>query len=176
MNISFAHTFKEDRLCTTGGSDLEHHECWGHISTINRVLTSNDGDLSCHCNENTQKQTFQTSLKQILIKNHEVDANEGKRRGRLPMELIFVSCKTFEKTIKQLEVHLTFKTAALQDAIYTTLDNGITVTTDILLLNVPIPIANDETQIMFNDSIKNRCTLSFDSWFTDRKHIDTEFE
>ena len=37
-----------------------------------------------------------------------------------------------------------------------------------------IPYA--QTQIMLNDSIKNSSTLSFDSWSTDRRTVDTQLE
>ena len=43
-------------------------------------------------------------------------------------------------------------------------------------LRVPIFIPDAQTQIMFNDSNKNSFTLSFDSWSTDRKTVDTQLE
>ena len=68
------------------------------------------------------------TLKQILITDYDVNSNRRKIKGQLPLEHIFVLCKTFEKITKQLGFHLTFKTADLQDIIYTTLANNITVT------------------------------------------------
>ena len=40
MNNAFAYTFKEARLSTTGGSDLEDNKFVGQTSTIMRMLTS----------------------------------------------------------------------------------------------------------------------------------------
>ena len=37
-------------------------------------------------------------------------------------------------------------------------------------------IPNAETQIIFNDSIKNSFTLSFDSWTSGTKTVDTQLE
>jgi len=47
---------------------------------------------------------------------------------------------------------------------------------DNLFLFLPIFSPDVQTQIMFNDSIKNSFTLSFDSWSTDRKTINTQLE
>jgi len=44
-NNAFAYAFKEARLSTTSGSDLEHNKFVGQVSTILRTLTSKDGDL-----------------------------------------------------------------------------------------------------------------------------------
>ena len=45
-NNALAYCFKETRLSTTGGSDLEHNNYVGQVSRIMRLLTSKDGDLS----------------------------------------------------------------------------------------------------------------------------------
>ena len=37
-------------------------------------------------------------------------------------------------------------------------------------------IPDAETQILFNESIKTSCTLSFGSWSTDRKTVDAQLE
>ena len=44
-NNALAYCFKEARLSTTGGSDLEHNKYVGQVSTIMRLLTSKDSDL-----------------------------------------------------------------------------------------------------------------------------------
>ena len=41
---------------------------------------------------------------------------------------------------------------------------------------VPLFIPNPETQLLFNGSNKSSYTISFDSWSTDRKTIDTQLE
>ena len=84
--------------------------------------------------------------------------------------------KLLKKITKQLGFHITLKAADLQDIINTTLGDNIKVNFDELFLYIPIFISDAQTQIMFNDSIKNSFTLSFDSWSTDRKTVDTQLE
>ena len=43
---AFAYCLREGRLATTGGADLEHNKYVGQVSTIMRLLTSRDSDLS----------------------------------------------------------------------------------------------------------------------------------
>ena len=38
-----------------------------------------------------------------------------------------------------------------------------------MFLFVPILIPNTETQVMFNESIRNKYTFIYDSWYTERK-------
>ena len=85
------------------------------------------------------------------------------------MEHIFGFCKTLKKITKSLESHLTFKTANLQDIILTTIASDINVTINNLYLNVPILIPNTQTQVLFNESVMNNYTITFVSWFTERK-------
>ena len=73
----------------------------------------------------------------------------------------------------QLGYHLTFETVDLQDIIYTTLGDNLEANLISFFLYVPILIPDDQTQSLFNDSDKNSFTLSFDSWSTDRKSVDT---
>ena len=63
------------------------------------------------------------------------------------------------------------KTNDLQNIIFTTLANDINVTINSLYLFVPILTPNSETQVLFNESIKNNYTLTFDSWYTERKIV-----
>ena len=62
-----------------------------------------------------------------------------------------------------------FKTANLQDKNLTTIATDINVTMKNLDLYVPIVIINTQTQIMLNESIMNKYTITFDSWYTERK-------
>ena len=41
-----AYFFQERRLSTSAGTELEHNKNLGNVSTIMRLLTQNDGDLS----------------------------------------------------------------------------------------------------------------------------------
>ena len=43
-NNGFSYVFKEARLSTTAGSDLENNKFVGQVSTVMRTLTSRDGD------------------------------------------------------------------------------------------------------------------------------------
>ena len=125
-NNGFAYCFKEARLGVTSGSDLEHNKYVGQISTIMRVLTSNDADLLSqfdNINEgNGDADINSTSLKKMLIDNHDIvgqEVNKGKIKGQLALENIFGFCKTFKKVTKNLGFHITLKTADVQDIIFT---------------------------------------------------------
>ena len=49
--------------------------------------------------------------------------------------------------------------------------NDINVTNKSLYLFVPILTPNSETQVLFNESNKNKYTITFDSWYTERKIV-----
>ena len=60
----------------------------------------------------------------MLIDNHNVagqEVNKGKIKGQLLLENIFGFCKSFTKITKNLGFHIKFKTADLQDIIFTTI-------------------------------------------------------
>ena len=57
----------------------------------------------------------------------------------------------------------------LQDIIFTTIADDINVTINSLYLYVPQLIPSTTTQVMFNESIMNNYTITFDSWYTERK-------
>ena len=64
-----------------------------------------------------------------------------------------------------------FKTANLQDIIYTSMEDEINVTINSLYLFVPNLIPSVETQLMFNESTQNNYKISFDEWYTERRII-----
>ena len=68
------------------------------------------------------------------------------------------------------------KTVDLQDIIYTTLGDDIKVNFNKVFLFVPIFIPDAQTQTMFNDSIRDSFTLSFDHSTSDRETVDTQLE
>ena len=71
VNIAFAYCFKEATLSTTGGMEIEHNKYVGPVSTILRLLTSKDSDLSSCCDRNAESLIDNDNpLKQILINNH----------------------------------------------------------------------------------------------------------
>ena len=57
----------------------------------------------------------------------------------------------------------------LQDIIFTTIATDINVTINSIYLYVPILITKIQTQVMFNESIMNNYTITFDSWYSERK-------
>ena len=147
-----------------------------------RSLSGKDGDLLSHfdiINEEigadknaTSDNIRSTPLDKMLINNH-IEANRGTIHGQLPLADVFGFCKTFKKKTKNLRFHITLKTNDLQNIIYTTIADAtqIDVTINSLYLFVPIITPNRETQVMFNESIKNNYTIPFDSWYTERKIV-----
>ena len=95
----------------------------------------------------------------MLINNH-TDANEGKIKGYLYLEDIFAFCKSFKKVTRNLGFHLMFKTANLQNIIYTSLGDDINVTNNSLYLHKPNLIPSVETQLMFNEAFQNSYKVS----------------
>ena len=143
LNNAFAYCFTQATLSTTGSMDLEDIKYVGQVSTIVRLLTSKDGDLSSYFDKNGEAVIDNDNpLKQILINNHAVEANKGRIKGHLSLEHIFGFCRTFKKITKNLCFHLKFKMNDLQDIIFTTLANDINVTINSLYLFVPILIPN----------------------------------
>ena len=98
-NNAFAHCFKEGVIQTTGGMEIENIKFVGQISAIMRALTSKDGDSLSNFDQidESAAASNNTSLKQMLINNHTVEAKRGKIKGQLLLEDIFGFCKTFKK-------------------------------------------------------------------------------
>ena len=183
VNNGFAFCFKEARLSTTIGSDIEINKFCGQVSTIMRAISNKDGDLLSqfdNINENDMPvleqladlpvQIRDTPHQKMLINNH-TDANKGKIKGYLYLEDIFGFCKTFKKVTKNLGFHITFKTNHLQNIIYSSMVDDINVTNNNLYLYVPNLIPSVETQVMFNEATQNNYKISFDEWYTERRII-----
>ena len=183
VNNAYAFCFKEGRLSTTIGSDIEHNKICGQISTIMKVVSNKDDDLLSqfgNINENDipllerladlPPQIRSTPHQKMLIDNH-LDANKGKIKGYLYLEDIFGFCKTFKKVTKNLGFHLIFKTANLQDIIYTSMADDIDVTINSLYLYIPNLIPSVETQLMFNEDTQKNYEIYFDEWYTERRII-----
>ena len=156
-NNAFAYCFKEARLGITSGSDLEHNKYCGQVSANMRVLFSKDADLLSQFDNiiegNGDADFNSTSLKKMLIDNHNIvgqEVNKGKIKGQLPLENIFGFCKSFKKVTKNLGFHIIFRTADLQDIIFTSIGDNINVTIKSLYLFVPTFTPSTETQLMFN--------------------------
>ena len=183
VNNGFAFCFKEARLSTTIGSDIEINKFCGQVSTIMRAISKKDGDLLSqfdNINENDipvlerladlPPQIRDSPHQKMLINNH-TDANKGKIKGYLYLEDIFGFCKTFKKVTKNLGFHLTLKTNDLQNIIYSSMADDINVTINNLYLYVPNLIPNVETQVMFNEATQNNYKIIFDEWYTERRVI-----
>ena len=72
---------------------------------------------------------------------------------------------------KNLDFIIMFKTANLQDIIYTSMAEDINVTIKSLNLYVPNLIPSVETQLLFNEATQNNYKISFDEWFTEKRLI-----
>ena len=92
----YAFCFKEARLSTNIGSDIEHNKFCGQISTIRKVISNKDDDLLSQfgkINENDipllerladlPPQVRSTPHQKMLIDNH-LEANKGKKRKFIP--------------------------------------------------------------------------------------------
>ena len=177
-NNGLAYAFQEARL-STSTTDFEHNKYFEQISTIKRVVSSMDGDLLSQfdnineeigANEAATSDIIRnTSLNKMLITNHEENANRGKIKDQLPLEHIFGFCKTFKNVTKNLGFRITFKTTNIQDNNYTTIAAAtpINVTINSLYLFVPFLIPTTETQLMFNESIRNNYRIFFNEWYTE---------
>ena len=175
VNNGLAYCFKEATISTTGGVEIEQVKFIWQFSSIMRSLTSKDGELLTYFDKNTVDDDTNATMNNVslndrLIISHSVVVNRGKIKGQLPLEHIFGFCKTLKKITKNLGYHLIFKTADLQDIIFTTFAKDINVTVKNLHLYVPILILNSDTHVMFIGSIKNNYTITFDSWYTERKY------
>ena len=183
VNNAFAFCFKEARLTTSIGGDIESNKLCGQISTIMRAISNKNGDLLSQFDNIKENdipvlnrladlpvQIRDTPHQKMLINNH-TDANKGKIKGYLNLENIFGFCKTFKKVTKNLGFHLTFKTNDLQDIIYTSMTDDINVIINNFCLYVPNLLPSVETQVMFNEATRNNNKISYDEWFTERRII-----
>ena len=99
VNNAFAYVFQEGRISTSAGTEIERNKNLGNVSTIMRLLTQKDGDLSSYFDKinETEGGIADSTLKRMLIDSHTDDDSKGKIRANLPLEHIFSFCKTFKK-------------------------------------------------------------------------------
>ena len=183
VNNGFAFCFKEARLSTTIGRDIEINKFCGQASTIMRSISNKDGDLLSqfdNINENDipilerladLPPQIRDSPHQKMLINIHTDENKEKLKGYLNLEDIFGFHQTFKKVTKNLGFHITFKTNDLQNIIYASMADDINVTINNLYLYSPNIIPNGETQVMFNEATQNTYEISFDEWYTERRVI-----
>ena len=183
VNNGYAFCFKEARLSTTIGSDIEINNFCGQVSTIMRAISNKGGDLISQFDKNNGNdipifeqlaelpvQIRDTPHQKMLINNPN-DANKRKRKGYLFLEDIFGFCETFKKVTKNLGFHITYKTNELHNIIYSSMADDINVTINNLYLYVPNLIPNVETQVISNEATQKNYEISFDEWYTKRKVI-----
>ena len=179
VNNAFAYTIHDARISSSAGVEIEQNKYVGPISTIMRLVTQKEGDLSTYFDiiDESEGEMNNTTLKKILIDNH-TEANRGLIRGHLPLEYIFGFCRSFKKITKGLGFELDLRTSNRKEGIlYTTLgDNDVNVTINSISLFIPQIIPSPETQVIFNEAISQTFTLSYESWTTDRKPVDTARE
>ena len=148
-----------------------------------KVISNKDDDLLSqlgNINENDipfferladlPPQIGSTPHQKMLIDNH-TDPNKGKIKGYLNLEDIFGFCKSLKKVTRNLVFHIMFKTANLQDFIYTYMADDNNVTINSLYLFVPNLIPSVETQLLFIEATQNNYKTSFDEWYTERRII-----
>ena len=144
-----------------------------------RLVTQKDGDSFTYFDiiDESEDEINNSSLKKILINNH-TEANRGFIRGHLPLQYIFGFARSFIKTTKGLGFELDLRTPnRKQDILYTTLgDNDVNVTINSISLFIPQIIPSPETQVFFTEAISKTFSLSYESWTTDRKPVDTARE
>ena len=179
INNAFAYTIHDARISTSAGVEIEQNKYVGPISTIMRLVTQKDGYLSTFFDiiDESENGINDSSLKRILINNH-TDANRGLIRGHLPLEYIFGFARSFKKITKGLGFELDLRTTnRKRDVLYTTLgDNVVNVMINSISLFIPQIIPSPATQVIFNEAISKTFTLSYESWTTDRKPVDTARE
>ena len=112
VNNAFAYTIHDARISTSAGVEIEQNKYVGPISTIMRLVTQKDGDLSTYFDiiNESEGGINDSTLKQILINNH-TEANRGLIRGHLPLEYIFGFARSFKKITKGLGFELDLRTS-----------------------------------------------------------------
>ena len=179
VNNAFAYIIHDARISSAAGVEIEQNKYVGPVSTIMRLVTQKDGDLSTYFDiiDESEDEINNTSLRLTLLDNH-VEANRGLLVGHLPLEYLFGFCRSFKKITKGLGFELDLRTSnRKQDILYTTLeDNDVNVTINSISLFVPQIIPSQETQVYFNEAISKTFTLSYEPWTTDRKPVNTARE
>ena len=86
--------------------------------------------------------------------------------------------RSFKQITKGLGFELDLRTSnRKQDILYTALgDIDVNVTIKSISLFIPQTIPSPETQVIFNEAISKTSSLSYESWTTDRKPVDTARE
>ena len=106
---TFAFCFQEARLSTTIGSDIEHNNFCGQVSTIMKVISNEKGNLLSQIDNiyendipllegifNLPPEILDTPYQKMLMNNHN-DANKGKIRRYLLLEDVLNSVEVLKR-------------------------------------------------------------------------------
>ena len=109
VNNGYAFCFKESRLSTNIGSDIEHNIFCCQISTLMKVLSNKDDNLLSQFGSFIENDIpllerladspaqIRSTPHQKMLKDNHLDANKGKIKSYLYLEDIFGFCKTFKR-------------------------------------------------------------------------------
>ena len=100
INNAIAYIFQEGRISTSAGTEIEHNKNLGNVSTIMRLLTQKDGDLSTNFDKTNEAEgdIGNSTLKRMLIDSHTNNDNKGKIKANLRLEYIYLdSVKLLKK-------------------------------------------------------------------------------
>ena len=84
---------------------------------------------------------------------------------------LFLDFAKVLKRTKNVGFHLMLKTNDLQDKIYSSMDDVISVTINNLYLFIPNLIPSVEIQLMFNEAIEKNYKISYDEIYTKRQVV-----
>ena len=153
-------------MSTSAGTEIKHNKHLVPVSTILRFLTEKDGDQSSYFEkiDATEASFANSTLKHLLIDSHSNDDNTGNIRANLTIEHIFGFYETFKKIAKCLCFELQLKASDEKQIImYTTLrGNDANLTKTSMYLFIPSLVPSPEQKQIFNESITQSFTLSFD--------------
>ena len=158
VNNELAYTIHDARISLSAGVEIEQNKYVGPNSTIMRLVTQKDDDLSLYFDviDETETGIKISSSKQILNINHTYD-NKGIIRGHLPLESIFGFRKSFYFITKSLGFELDLRTSnRKQDILYTTIGgNDVNVTINSISLYIPSTFLNNETEVFLTKLSQN---------------------
>ena len=119
VNNAIAYTIDDARISSSNGVETEQNKYVGPISTIMRIVTQKDGDLSTDFDiiDESEDGIKNSSLKHILINNN-TEAKRDLIRGHLPLEYIVGFCRSFKKIKKSLVFELDLGTSNRKQDIF----------------------------------------------------------
>ena len=176
LNNAFAYSFRNVALSRAGGEEIEVGKHCGHISTTMKILTGKHGDLLSYVDKNDESQSVikvHHYIRYLPIMTRKWLIEE-KPSAFDALANIWL-CETIEKITKYLGLHLNLKTAEIQDFFKKTIGDHIDKSPNTLYLYVLVFNPDPATQ-SFKESITNSFTLTFESWTTERRTVNTTLD